>query len=196
MHTVLNHNLYLVKEHVGLFKAASNYDIFDPQTGQEMLRCREERLGPITRLLRFTDYKRNTPFDVQIRTTDGAPVLSVRRGISFVLSKVDVLDERGQRIGGFQQKLFSIGGAFTVLGQNDEPLCQLKGKWTGWEFRFVTGDNELARVSKKWSGLGKEMFTSADNYILQISEDVPPDHPVRQLIVGAVMCIDLVLKEA
>ena len=50
-------------------------------------------------------------------------------------------------------------------------------------------------VSKKWNGLGKELFTSADNYVLQISEDVPPDNPIRELIMAAVMCIDMVLKE-
>ncbi len=39
------------------------------------------------------------------------------------------------------------------------------------------------------------MFTSADNYVLQISDDVPPDNPIRELIIAAVMCIDMVLKE-
>jgi uncharacterized protein YxjI len=82
-----------------------------------------------------------------------------------------------------------------VVGADDQPLCVLKGKWTSWEFTFMAGETQLAKVSKKWAGLGKELFTSADNYMLEISPDVPPDHPVRQLILGAVMCIDLVLKE-
>ena len=30
----LNRNLLLVKEHVGMFKAANNYDIHDPDTGE------------------------------------------------------------------------------------------------------------------------------------------------------------------
>ena len=30
MHPSLNHNLYLVKEHLGIFKAANNFDIFEP----------------------------------------------------------------------------------------------------------------------------------------------------------------------
>jgi uncharacterized protein YxjI len=195
MHPVLSRNLFFVKEHAGIFKAASNYDILDPATNQVIMQCREERLGFFTKMLRFTDYKRNTPFDIQIRTPDGAPVLSVKRGITIFLSRVDVLNESMQRVGGFQQKLFSIGGAFTVLGSNDQPVCELKGKWTGWEFTFKSGDFELAKVSKKWAGLGKELFTSADNYILQISDQVPPDNPVRMLILGAVMSIDLVLKE-
>ncbi|MCA9066014.1 MAG: oxidoreductase, partial [Planctomycetaceae bacterium] len=54
---------------------------------------------------------------------------------------------------------------------------------------------ELARVTKKWAGLGKELFSSADNYVLQISDSVPPENPIRILIMAAVMSIDMVLKE-
>ena len=195
MHPVLNSNLFLVKEHVGFFKAANNYDIHDPETGEIVMECREESLGFLTKMLRFTDYKRMTPFDVTIRTPQGEPILSVTRGVSIFLSKVKVLDENDAVIGGFKQKFFSLGGAFSVLDANDQPLCQLNGKFTGWDFSFVSGTQQLARVTKKWAGLGKELFTSADNYVLQIEEHVPPDSPLRQLIVGAVMCIDMVLKE-
>ena len=196
MHPALNHNLFLVKEHVGMFKAANNYDVFDPETGEEILWCREPKLGFISKMLRFTDYKTATPFDVHVTTPAGERVLWVQRGISLFLSNVSVLDENEERVGGFRQKLFSIGGAFRVLGADDQPLCELKGKWTGWEFKFVHDGVELARVTKKWSGLGKEFFTSADNYVLQISDDVPADNPLRILIMGAVFCIDMVLKEA
>jgi uncharacterized protein YxjI len=54
---------------------------------------------------------------------------------------------------------------------------------------------ELAKVSKKWAGLGKEMFTTADNYMLEISGKVEQNNPLRILILAAVMCIDMVLKE-
>ena len=195
MHPVLSSNLYLVKEHTGFFKAANNFDIHDPETGAIVMECREEKLGILTKMLRFTDYKRMTPFDVQIRTTDGEPIVRVTRGISLFLSKVKVLDENDEVIGGFKQKLFSIGGAFSVLDVNDQPLCQLKGKWSGWDFSFVSGTRQLARVTKKWAGLGKELFTTADNYVLSIDESIPVDSPLRQLILGAVMCIDMVLKE-
>ena len=195
MHPALQHNLFLVKEHVGMFKAANNYDVYDPATGEVLLWCREPRLGLISKLLRFTDYKTMTPFNIEVTTPDGGPVLHVRRGVSFFLSKVDVFDEQEERVGGFKQKLFSIGGAFRVLGADDQPLCDLKGKWTGWDFKFVRDDVEFARVTKKWAGLGREMFTSADNYILQISDSVPKDNAIRILIMAAVFTIDMVLKE-
>lgn len=195
MHEVLNKNVYLVKEHVGMFKAANNYDIYDPETEAIIMECREERLGFLTKMLRFTDYKRMTPFDIQIRTPEGQQIVRVKRGVSFLRSKVQVLDESDRVIGGFKQKIFSIGGAFTVLDAAETPVCQLKGKWTGWDFRFLAGEAELAHVTKKWAGIGKELFTSADNYVLEIADSVPADHVARQLILAAVMCIDMVLKE-
>jgi uncharacterized protein YxjI len=195
MHPILNNNLFFVKEHKGIFKAANNYDILDPNTQQIVMECREPKLGTLTKVFRFTDYKRMTPFHIEINTPDGSPVVRIDRGVSFFLSKVDVSDEHGKRIGGFKQKLFSLGGAFDVLDVNDHPLCFLKGKWTGWDFRFLRGEQELAHVTKKWAGLGKELFTTADNYVLEISETVPKNDPVRSLILSAVMCIDMVLKE-
>lgn len=196
MNPILNKNLFFVKEHVGMFKASNSFDIFDPETKQVMLQCREENLGFFTKMLRFTDYKRMTPFDIQIKTPTGEKILTVKRGVSLFLSTVQVLDENDVLIGKFKQKFFSIGGKFEVLDANERSLCMLKGKWTSWDFCFVSSDNkEFATVTKKWSGLGKELFTSADNYILQINPEVPENHPLRKLIMAAVMCIDLVLKE-
>jgi uncharacterized protein YxjI len=196
MNPALNRNLFFIKEHAGLFKASNSFDIMDPETKQVILECREERLGGFTKFFRFTKYKKMTPFEIDIKIPGGQKLITVKRGVNWWLSKVDVFDEKNNLVGKFKQKFFSIGGKFDVLDANDKVLCSLKGKWTSWEFKFITADNkEFATVTKKWSGLGKELFTSADNYILQISPEVPADHPLRVLIMAAVMCIDLVLKE-
>ncbi|MFP6598170.1 MAG: phospholipid scramblase-related protein [Candidatus Hydrogenedentota bacterium] len=195
MSNVLDRSLFFVKEHVGMLKAANNFDILDPESGEEIIHCREDNLGILTKLLRFTNYKRYTPFEIELRTPDGEKLITVKRGISIFLSKLQVLDENDQLIGGFKQKFFTIGGSFRVLDASDNEVCQLKGKRIGWTFRFLDGENELANVTKKWSGLGKELFTTADNYVLTINDSVPPGSPGRKLILAAVMCIDLVLKE-
>jgi len=119
----------------------------------------------------------------------------VKRGVSIFLSKVEVLDGNDRVVGYFKQKLFSIGGKFDVLDAQERLACTLKGKWTSWDFRFVQNSTELAAVSKKWAGLGKELFTTADNYMLSIDPGVPASDARRLLIVAAVMCIDMVLKE-
>jgi uncharacterized protein YxjI len=106
-----------------------------------------------------------------------------------------VLDENNMLVGRFRQRLLSLGGKFLVMDVHDNLICTLKGKWTGWNFKFIKDNVEFAQVSKKWSGLGKELFTSADNYMLQIDERTPENNSIRLLILAAVMCIDLVLKE-
>jgi uncharacterized protein YxjI len=192
---VLNQNRFVVKEHLGVFKAANEYDIHDPESGEIVMHCREKHLSGFTRFLRFTKYKPNTPFDISITTPDGELLVRVSRGWAWIRSRVAVHDPTGASLGTFRQRLLSIGGAFDVVGPEDQVLCSLKGKLTGWDFRFVADDVELARVTKKWKGLGKELFTSADNYMLVISDEVPANHPLRRLILAAVMCVDMVLKE-
>ena len=52
--------------------------------------CREERLGFFTKLLRFKGYKTMTSFNVEMKSHSGEKVLTVKRGVSMILSTVDV----------------------------------------------------------------------------------------------------------
>ena len=195
MNPILNQNLFFVKEHVGMFKAANNYDIYNPENQEIIMTCREDNLGFFTKLLRFTDYKSMTPFHVEIKSPSGEKIISIKRGVSIFKSTVEVFDGKEKLIGKFKQHFFSIGGKFDVVDNQDRHLCTLNGKWTSWDFKFVKNEIELAHVSKKWAGIGRELFTTADNYMLKIDEKVPQDDAIRPLIVAAVMCIDMVLKE-
>ena len=57
------------------------------------------------------------------------------------------------------------------------------------------GDKELARVTKKWAGLGKELFTSADNYIVALSDSEVHSDRQAALLLAAGLAIDTVFKE-
>ena len=79
MYSALGRNTFLVQEHVGMFKAANNYDVLCPETGEVLLHCREPKLGFFTKMLRFTDYKRMTPFNIEITTPSSQAVVLQRR---------------------------------------------------------------------------------------------------------------------
>ncbi len=136
-----------------------------------------------------------TPFHIVISDNQGKKILSIKRGVTIFKSDVEVFDEGDRLIGIFKQKFFSFGGKFEMHDNQDKHLCTLQGKWTGWDFKFIQHGKEIATVSKKWSGIGKELFTSADNYVLNINESIPSDDKLRPLILSAVMCIDMVFKE-
>jgi uncharacterized protein YxjI len=195
MNPVLQKNNFLIKEQIGAFRASNNYDIYDPETNEILMKCSEPYLGIITKFLRFTEYYIMTPFHIEVRTADGQPVLTVERGILFFLSKVKVFDENYELIGFLKQKFFSFRGSFDVLDANGNVIFTLKGTLVGWNFGFFKKELKIAHISKKWAGISKELFTSADNYVLNINNIVAADDSVRILILAAVMCIDMVLKE-
>jgi uncharacterized protein YxjI len=196
MNSIFKRNLYFIKEHTGIFKAANNYDILDPNDGTILMECREPALGIFTKLLRFTKYKSLTPFNVVIQDSNSMNLIRLKRGVSFFRSSVEVFDTNEILLGTFKQKFLSIGGKFRIIDPQGNEICTLSGKWHSWDFSFndMQG-NKIADVNKKWAGIGKELFTSADNYMLSISDTVKENDPIRQLIVAAVMCIDMVLKE-
>ena len=195
MHRILDRNTFAVKEHLGWMKLTSSYDVLDPSTGETLLECRELRVGLLVKTLRLLGFKTLAPFRIDIQTPDGEPVLSVRRGFSAVLSRVVVEDERDAPIGQFKQRLLSIGGSFNVQTLDGETLCTLKGSLIGRKFRFLRDKIELARVHQRWAGLGRELFSTADSYVIEIEDTVPPGNPLRGLILAAALCVDQVLKE-
>ena len=195
MNKLFSRNQFFVKEHVGFLKAANQYDVFDLETREPLLECREPNLGVWTKIFRFTRYKTPTPFEVVISTPSQEKLLVVKRPFTLFRSYVSVFDEKDVLIGTFRQRFMTLGGKFEILDPSGNPICLLKGKWTSWEFTFLQGDTQIAKVTKKWAGIGKELFTTADNYALIIENHVPANDPLRQLIIASVVTIDMVLKE-
>ena len=194
----LQKNIFLFKEHLGMFKASNNYDVYDPKTKEIILHCREKNLNPVYKIVRMflTDFKRMTPFEIDIRGLNGKRIIKVKKGLSLILSKIEVFDENDKLIGLFKQKLFpNLYPKFEMFDEKENLLSMLKGNLIGWNFEFLKDENTIATVTKKWSGIGKEMFTSADNYILEIKDTVDKSDPLRLLIFAAVICIDMVFKE-
>lgn len=195
MHPLLKTNLFFVKEHLGLFKASSNYDIYDPESKQLLFQCREIDLNIVSKLLRFTGFKLCTPFDIQITTENSERVLKLKKGISLFLSRVSVYDENEKKVGYLKQRLFPLGNNFDVFDVNDTLICSLNGSLFAWDFKFVRNQEAIGTVTKKWAGIGKELFTTADNYILEINSSVAKDDLARLMMVASVLCIDMVIKE-
>jgi uncharacterized protein YxjI len=187
---------YAVKEHVGLMKLSDTYDIFDAETGEQLGVAREE-ISTLKKLLRLLINKKLLPTTVVIREGEnGPPLLTLHRGVSFLTAKVVVADGQGNELGFFKSKLFSFGGGFHVYDKSGTKSADVKGDWKSWNFRFLAVDGrELGVVTKKWGGLMKEMFTSADNYHIKIADDVPTGGALAALLLAAGLAIDIVFKE-
>ncbi len=173
-------------------KLSGSYDLLDPETKQPIGIARENISG-FAKFLRLLISKSLMPTRVDICTAPGEPpVLMLKRGFTFLRSRVDVLDGRGGKIGYLKSKLFSFGGGFHVFSADDQPFAEVRGDWKGWNFKLLDlGGKEMGLVTKKWAGIGREFFTSADNYVIEVREASSSN----ALLLAAALAIDLVFKE-
>jgi uncharacterized protein YxjI len=195
---MLTRKTYFIRERVGLLKLADIYDILDPET-QQQIGIAKEKPGTHVHVLRFLINKQLLPTKVFVyegtNPEDESKLLfSISRGIPFLRSKVDIVDSQGNMLGWFKSKVLSLGGAFYVFDAAGNEVAFVKGDWKGWNFRFTDkSENEIGTVTKKWAGIGKELFTSADSYVISLNSE--PSRAASVLLLAAGLAIDTVFKE-
>jgi uncharacterized protein YxjI len=141
--------------------------------------------------------KKAAPTAIEMRDAKEQLLFTIRKPFKlFGRPKIRVFDAGNQELGYFVSKLFSIGGGFDVYDPAGKHIAEVKGNWKSKEFQMLTPEQkELGKVSKQWAGLAKEMFTSADNYVVGINDHVAKDNNTKMLLLAAALTIDLVYKE-
>lgn len=194
---LLERSTYLVKERVAFMKFTDRYDIFDPESGQELGFARES-ISTLSKIMRVFINKQLLPTRIVIKENEESdPVVSISRGFTFLRAKVSVQDESGKEVGFFRSKLFSLGGGFTVHEPEGTQIADVKGNWKGWDFKMTDMQGkQLGVVNKQWAGALKEIFTSADNYLIKLDESISSNSGLAALLLAAGLAIDIVFKES
>jgi hypothetical protein len=66
--------------------------------------------------------------------------------------------------------------------------------WRAWNFRVEDHAGvEVARITKTFEGIAATLFTTADNYVVQIHTQIP--QPLNSLVVAAALSVDTALKQ-
>jgi len=192
---MLDRKTYVVKERPGVMKLTDTYDLLDIDTGQPIGIAKEEPTGMV-KYARLLVNNKLLPTVVNVYEREGEPpVLSIRRGAAFFSPKVLVWS-RTQQIGYFKRKMFTIGHSFRIFDMQDREIGLVKGDWKGWNFQLLgMNGEELGRVTKKWAGLAREMFTTADTYVIALSDMAAGRPEIAQLLLAAGLAIDTVFKE-
>jgi len=186
----------MVKERVGFLKLVDTYDIFDLASSAQ-LGIATEAPSTLIKFARLLINKRLLPTSIEVRANVGGPVLlTISRGVNFWRAQVLVLDQSGRQIGSLRSKPFSLGGAFEVFDAQGARVAEIKGDWKGWNFT-LRGPNgeELGKVTKKWAGIGKELFTTADNYVIALNETAAHTRESVAMLLAAGLAVDTVYKE-
>jgi uncharacterized protein YxjI len=130
----------------------------------------------------------------EIRDADAKPLLVLVRPRKFMKSKFQLSRPDGTPVGEIAQKN-AIGKIRFGLIAGGQEVATLNGEnWRAWNFNVQDASgNEIARITKKWEGVLKTAFTTADNYVVQIPK--PLEEPLRSLVVASALCVDTALKQ-
>lgn len=192
-----NRTQYFVKQHAAVLKLTGAYDILDPET-QAVVGQAVEVPPTWAKFLRILVNKALLPTSVVVteagRTT---PFLTLHKKPGFLTQRVVIVNAAGQEIGVFQTKAFSLKARLPLSAPDGRALGELQGDWKAWDFSFKdpTG-RELGKITKKWAGLGRELFTTADSYMIAASEAAAALPNAGVLLLAAGLSIDLALKES
>jgi hypothetical protein len=126
--------------------------------------------------------------------TQGTIAAENWRAWNFSITDAQGSEVAGHEIGAIVQKN-AIGKIRFDLEAQGQVVGSLNAEnWRAWNFNVQDPNGtELARITKTWEGLAKTMFTTADNYMVQIHR--PLEEPLRSLVVAAALAIDTALKQ-
>jgi uncharacterized protein YxjI len=174
---------YLIKEHVSFLKLVDKYD--------------KETVSGFKKYARLLVKKHFLPTTVEIKSAaDDTTHYRMEKPAAFLRVKVNLFDAEGNALGFYKSRILSFGGRFDVFKPDETPVAEIKGSWTGWDFKFSDmKGNEIGTITKKWAGIGKELFTNADNYIISLNPTLKGNVDFTALLIMAGLAIDIVFKE-
>lgn len=132
------------------------------------------------------------PFEIAVLEPGrNEPMLEFHRKFFFLFSDLEVQTPAGRVLGRVQRR---FGLAYKLYDLHDEEgvFARIAGPmWRPWTFRIVDADNQqVALITKKWSGLLREMNTDADNFLVDFGDAIDWTLPQRAVIFAAAMSID------
>ncbi|WP_329361762.1 phospholipid scramblase-related protein [Streptomyces sp. NBC_01483] len=192
--TLFTEPVLVVNQKAKLIELTNEYKVMDQQ-GNQLGAVVEVGQSGLKKVLRFvSSLDQYMTHKLEIRDAHGQPVLRLTRPAKFIKSRVIVERPDGQPVGEIVQQNM-IGKINFAINVDGRQVGAIKAEnWRAWNFAIVDHtDNEVARITKTWEGLAKTMFTTADNYVLQIHYQLP--EPLLSLVVATALTVDTALKQ-
>ena len=186
--------ILVVNQKAKIIELRNEYGVFD-QNGTRVATVQQVGQSAAKKVLRLlTSLDQFMTHRLEITDAQDRVVLRLTRPAKVFKSTIVVSDGSDQEIGRIVQQNM-IGKINFGLEAGGQQLGQIRAEnWRAWNFRVEdhTGD-EVARITKTFEGIAKTLFTTADNYVVQIHRQLP--QPLNSLVVAAALSVDTALKQ-
>ncbi len=192
--TLFSEPVLVVNQKAKLIEVNNEYAISD-QHGNQIGSVREIGQSTAKKVLRvLTSIDQYLTHKYQVVDAQGVIQLQLTRPAKVMKSKIIVQDGQGAEIGQILQENM-IGKIRFGLVANGQAVGSINAEnWRAWNFAILDASGtEVARITKAFSGLARAVFTTADNYVVQIH--APLQGPLLPLVVAAAVSVDTALKQ-
>ena len=195
MTTLLDRNVFVVRQKAKIIEMNNEFAILD-DAGTQIGKIRQEGQSKLKKFVRLVaDVDQFLTHKLAIYDADGSKVLEIVRPAKVFKSTLQVNDGSGAPRGKIVQRNVVGKKRFSLEDERGRALGSIDAEnWRSWDFAVHDEQGlEVARISKNWSGVLREIFTTADHYLVQITG--APGTSLRPLIVAAAAAIDTALKQ-
>jgi uncharacterized protein YxjI len=195
MSQLLQLDRFFINQKAKLIELVNEYKIRD-ENGADVGIVRQEGQTLLKKAARFvSSLDPLMTHRLAVYDMTGVRVCEMVRPRTLWRSRVELLDGSGRQMGLIgQKKMFGKIG-YSMEDATGRQVAEIRAEnWRAWDFAIVDGQKrEIGRITKKWAGVGKELFTTADNYMVEIHPSVTGD--LRLMALASAAGIDLTRKQ-
>ena len=164
--------------------------------GNQIGKIQQEGQSKVKKLARLvTSLDQFMTHTLSVYDGSGTKVVELTRPAKFIKSTLIVRDGNGVDAGKIVQQNAIGKIRFALQDAQGSAIGSINAEnWRAWNFSIKDGsETEVARITKTWEGLAKTLFTTADDYLLEVSGPTSP--ALRLLILASAAGVDLALKQ-
>jgi uncharacterized protein YxjI len=176
------------------FELKNRYQVFD-QSQQAVLEVAEVGSGiwPLLGRLFLGPFRAFTAEVTDLSV--GRVALRLHRRFRFIFHRLEVKAATGESLGAIEMRWSWLRRIYDIQDATGRVVAQLYGPFLKpWTFEVRVGDRVVGQIQKRWSGLGKELFTDADNFGVDLAGLEDP--ALKVLVFAATVLVDVVHFEA
>jgi len=173
------------------FESKNRFELND-EDGTRLGLAAEEAKGVGAWFLRNI-FGRCRKASIHIYDPDGNRVGRGEKPFRWFFHRMEAFDG-DQKIGAIQRKWSLLHRKFVIENAAGQEVLEIYSPlFRIWTFKLLFQGNEVGRISKKWGGMLKEMFSDADIFGVECDENVPVE--IRKVLLIATFLIDFTCFE-
>jgi uncharacterized protein YxjI len=183
----------VVNQKTKLIELTNEYAVFDAE-GRQVGAVVEVGQSPLKKAVRFlSEFDQFFTHRLEVRDGTG-PVLVLTRPAKIVRSRMQVARPDGTPIGEIVQANVFGRIRFDLVANGQVVGAIQAQNWRAWDFAIVdAAGTEVARITKRWEGLARTLFTTADKYVVHVHFRLP--EPLASMVIASALTVDTALKQ-